>query len=656
MPPADRMKQTKLFMTGPAVRLASPSPTDAQQGRTTPVPSSGAPHPSSSSRSVFSETSSILSSAEAYERRDKKVSVKKEPFEVKVHLDIRLVNGGGGILVSTLSLKRQPLTIGSLTSKRRKYDDAEKKKVVATAREFGVHEAVRRLSNTPGYELVDRRIIQRWRQQLEGGKAKKKPGRKGTSDAFNVAVLGELVYASVESKDDAQLLRIEANVAYSHAVIKIAAQRVQAWPQFRGDKKVEGCKFGANWIKRWLREVDLHRRRITTTAKTLPLPAEVQAQMLQIQERLDDFELDEVISADETGVIYCQQPLSQYVPRDAERAVAEKADDKARLTAMLWGHAMGGMGPLFAIIKCSSKAADLSGTRVLQTLHQVTGFRATEGWTLKTWKRTLTIKVKQVPTEMTFIVPYLIHEETQAIITIQHKAWMDTCRVCMWIDLQLGPYYAKKRGRCALVWDNCGPHGVQATCDMCDEWGIHHMRLPKNMTDILQVMDLVVNSPMKAGARRERCERLFEYFQSWKIRRLQAQVARQEPPKFDPPKPTVADGLLTLIKVLNTTLATEQFQKSMSKCFEDVGLAPVCLTHEQATYRVYEAHKRGSLNKSLWNPQLTVPEGACLADAVEASCEMEILTRLDAQDDLDDADADADACESDEDDADDEND
>ena len=145
-------------------------------------------------------------------------------------------------------------------------------------------------------------------------------------------------------------------------------------------------------------------------------------------------------------------------------------------------------------------------------------------------------------------------------------------------------------------------------------------------------MDLVVNSPMKAGARRERCERLFEYFQSWKIRRLQAQVARQEPPKFDPPKPTVADGLLTLIKVLNTTLATEQFQKSMSKCFEDVGLAPVCLTHEQATYRVYEAHKRGSLNKSLWNPQLTVPEGACLADAVEASCEMEIMTRLDAQD------------------------
>ena len=93
---------------------------------------------------------------------------------------------------------------------------------------------------------------------------------------------------------------------------------------------------------------------------------------------------------------------------------------------------------------------------------------------------------------------------------------MDTARVCMWIDLQLGPYYAKRRGRCALVWDNCGPHGVETTREICAEWGIHDMRLPKNMTDVLQVMDLIVNSPMKAAARRDRCETLFDYFQAWK--------------------------------------------------------------------------------------------------------------------------------------------
>ena len=62
--------------------------------------------------------------------------------------------------------------------------------------------------------------------------------------------------------------------------------------------------------------------------------------------------------------MYCQQPLNQYIPDSAERAVAEKADDKARLTAMLWGTAAGKMGPLFGIIKCSSTKADLTNTRV----------------------------------------------------------------------------------------------------------------------------------------------------------------------------------------------------------------------------------------------------------------------------------------------------
>ena len=40
-----------------------------------------------------------------------------------------------------------------------------------------------------------------------------------------------------------------------------------------------------------------------------------------------------------------------------------------------------------------------------------------------------------------------------------------------------------------------------------------------------------------------------------------------------PPKPTVADGLLTLMKVLSTTLATEKFRKH-AQMLVDVGLAP----------------------------------------------------------------------------------
>ena len=62
------------------------------------------------------------------------------------------------------------------------------------------------------------------------------------------------------------------------------------------------------------------------------------------------------------------------------------------------------------------------------------------------------------------------------------------------------------------------------------------------------------------------------------------------PPPFAPPKPTVADGLLTLMKVLSTTLATEKFEESMRKCFVDVGLAPAELTSDTACYKIYTDH------------------------------------------------------------------
>ena len=79
-------------------------------------------------------------------------------------------------------------------------------------------------------------------------------------------------------------------------------------------------------------------------------------------------------------------------------------------------------------------------------------------------------------------------------------------------------------------------------------------------------MDLIVNGPVKAGIRRARCEALYDYFQSWKVKRLQAQVNKTPLPKFQPPKPKVTDGLLTLLKVCDETFATDAFQaRSITK-------------------------------------------------------------------------------------------
>ena len=45
-------------------------------------------------------------------------------------------------------------------------------------------------------------------------------------------------------------------------------------------------------------------------------------------------------------------------------------------------------------------------------------------------------------------------------------------------------------------------------------------------------------------------------------------------------------------------------------------------------------YKRGSLNPKLWRSDFCLPDGASLADAIEAQDDMQIITRIDAQDDL----------------------
>ena len=116
---------------------------------------------------------------------------------------------------------------------------------------------------------------------------------------------------------------------------------------------------------------------------------------------------------------------------------------------MLWGTADGQMQTMFLIIKCSSQLANLSNTRVLHNLLDMDGFTASDGWELKTWQKDLKITIKKKERTVTYTIPYLIQSSTGHIITLQHRAWMDTARLCMWFDLQLGPHYAAKRGMAA---------------------------------------------------------------------------------------------------------------------------------------------------------------------------------------------------------------
>ena len=90
------------------------------------------------------------------------------------------------------------------------------------------------------------------------------------------------------------------------------------------------------------------------------------------------------------------------------------------------------------------------------------------------------------------------------------------------------------------------------------------------MTDILQVMELVVNGPLKAAIRRDRSLNQFKYVQGWKIKRLTALASKPKPPRFKPMAPKLVDGMKALYTCLNTTLRSEASQAFIKQCFVKV--------------------------------------------------------------------------------------
>ena len=360
--------------------------------------------------------------------------------------------------LNPLSAKR---AVDDLRPKRQSYKNkAEIINVITEEMATGVsqNEAVKRLKTVQGYENVTSAMLTKWKKQG----ANKPRGRKPHTE-FETAVISELVYTRMELVDNVEKAIIEANVVHSYLVIKQAAQKVQKTPAFLSDEKVQKFSFSDGWVQNFLRRSALRRRRVTAKDKKLPSLEDVRARMSEIQLTISGFKPGERVSADETGVFFGAPPKHQYVDASAERASAPDSDEKARFTSLLWGTPEE-MGPSFNIIKMTVKGPDLSSSTVLKSLHEQTGFRASDGWELKTWQRKLSLPVrgKKDPVEAMHVRPYLYHTKSMTVITIQIKAWMDSAGICMWADVQLGPYFKQRSGRCVVVWDNCGSHNVSA--------------------------------------------------------------------------------------------------------------------------------------------------------------------------------------------------
>ena len=161
------------------------------------------------------------------------------------------------------------------------------------------------------------------------------------------------------------------------------------------------------------------------------------------------------------------------------------------------------------------------------------------------------------------------------------------------------------------------------------------------MTDLLQVMDLVVNGPLKAHMRRFRCASLFAYFQSWKLKWLQELLkpaGTRVMPAFTPPKPVLIDGLNMLRTVSAEVFAKGEFKQGLMRAFVKVGLAEAPDTD---MFYNYTSHSRGSMPSILAPADSPSEEQFTLGNvAVELELEPRRANLLGAFDDAADGPAD----------------
>jgi hypothetical protein len=307
-------------------------------------------------------------------------------------------------------------------------------------------------------------------------------------------------------------------------IIIQAAQNVQSREHWSSDVDVKRLMFSSHWVRGFLTRAKMRRRKITTDDKVLPSEKTINEVMAVGQEVFwrKGHTYDTNWNMDETGLNWCSGPKYIFVPGDQSRALNIGIDnDKYRITAALTVNANGRSAPLFMIIRhsVSSEAKpDQTTMRTVKNLFEKNdGYGKKHGWELKTWVRTLEIynKAKKL-IKAEHRVNYLIHtgntdhKATGDVITSQHKAWNDTVRMCMWLDLIMAPI--KKDTKMLLWMDNCGSHLTLAVVKVMEEIEIDLALYPKNMTGIMQVLDLVVNGPVKAHTRTLRANRLYDYF------------------------------------------------------------------------------------------------------------------------------------------------
>lgn len=373
-------------------------------------------------------------------------------------------------------------------------------------------------------------------------------------------------------------MRVLINVTYSYAIVATAARSIQVLDHWNMDEGVQKLQFSHKWIKGILNRGGMSRRKITREDKAVPDDEDVK-RILKIGQDLyvaHGHRPETCFNFDETALTYAIGPSHMFCPTDQKRATNIGINnDKLRITAVIAVNGVGWFAPLMLIIKHSVSSEvkpDQTKMKVITELFKKEGFTEGDGWMIQKWEKTLTIK--GITAEHKCI--YIKHLRTGIVITSQCKAWNDTVRMVMWYELVMKPI--KDNLGKLLIWqDNCGSHHTSSVTDVIHETGIDVAFLPPNMTSELQVLDLVVNGPIKSHIKNKRAIRLYDSFQKYKIERnvdMMLPLTERRNPVYVPPKPSMIEGILDLILLFEEQFTEAKFRNCINRCFISTGTLP----------------------------------------------------------------------------------
>ena len=173
----------------------------------------------------------------------------------------------------------------------------------------------------------------------------------------------------------------------------------------------------------------------------------------------------------------------------------------------------------------------------------------------------------------------------------------------MWLETVVKPY-KDKHGKLLIWFDNCGCHKTAAVDKVISELDVQIACLPPNMTGVLQVLDLVVNGPLKAHTRNLRGARIVESFQKFKIayeEELAKDVRERTIPVFQPPKPNMLQGIQDLFDLIANGFREKKFVDGVKRSFISTG----CVPFDDCDAPIFEAYSKHNICGSM----KTVPTG-----------------------------------------------